>query len=86
MNEKELKNSIEIFAHKIKNPVHSAIINLDVLKMKLQKQKVDQKILKHVEIAVTEVERINRIVQSYFDYLNLTDKERSKKKLDKLLS
>ncbi len=86
MNEKELKNSIEILAHKIKNPVHSAIINLDVLKMKLQKQKVDQKILKHVEIAVTEVERINRIVQSYFDYLNLTDKERSKKKLDKLLS
>lgn len=79
MDKNELKSSFELFAHKIKNPIHAAAINLDVLQVKLSKQGADKKTLKHVEIAAAEVQRISVIVQKYFDYLKLSDSERKKK-------
>ena len=85
MTEKELKDSLEIFAHKIKNPIHAAVINLDVLKMKLSKLSVDKKTMKHLEIVNSELQRINEINQKYFDYLALSDTERKKKNLYKVL-
>lgn len=85
MEKKELAQSIKIFAHKIKNPLHAAVINLDVLKVKLEKQLSDKKMLKHLEIATAEVNRINEIIQKYFEYLNLSDKERKKENLEKIL-
>jgi nitrogen fixation/metabolism regulation signal transduction histidine kinase len=86
MDEKELIKSLEIFAHKIKNPIHSVGINLDVLKVKLQKQIKDQPTLKHLEIATSEVKRLSDIVATYLDYLKKSDKERTKVDLRKLLS
>ncbi len=85
MDAKELINSLEIFAHKMKNPIHSVVINLDVLKVKLQKQLKDQATLKHLEIANSEVKRLSDIVVRYLDYLKKSDKERSKVDLKKLL-
>ncbi len=85
MTEKELKSSLEIFAHKIKNPIHAAVINLDVLKVKLKKLGVDKKTLKHLEIVTSEVKRINEINKKYFDYLALSDAGRKKKDLMKVL-
>ena len=79
MDKKELKSSLELFAHKLKNPIHAAVINLDVLKVKLSKQGADKKMLKHVEIAAAEVQRISVIVQKYFEYLKVSDSERKKK-------
>jgi nitrogen fixation/metabolism regulation signal transduction histidine kinase len=86
MDEKELKESLEIFAHKIRNPIHSVVINLDVLKVKLKKQMKDQADLKHLEIAASEVKRLSEIVGKYLDYLKKSDKERAKVDLKKLLS
>jgi len=85
MDERELVKSLEVFAHKIKNPLHSTIINLDVLKVKLQKQSNDKQTLKHLEIAASEVKRLKEIVARYLDYLKLSDKERAKVDLRKLL-
>jgi nitrogen fixation/metabolism regulation signal transduction histidine kinase len=85
MDEKELVKSLEIFAHKIKNPIHSVVINLDVLKVKLQKQIKDQQTLKHLESATSEVKRLSNIVAKYLDYLKKSDKERAKVDLEKLL-
>jgi len=86
MDEKEIKASLEIFAHKIKNPIHSVVINLDVLKVKLQKQIKDQATLKHLEIANSEVKRLSDIIEKYLKYLNRSDKEKTKIDLRKLLS
>lgn len=86
MEEKELKESLEIFAHKIRNPIHSVVINLDVLKVKLKKQSADPADLKHLEIATSEVKRLSEIVARYLKYLNLSDKEKAKVDLKKLLS
>ena len=85
MEEKELKESLEIFAHKIRNPIHSVALNLDVLKVKLKKHIKDQADLKHLEIAASEVKRLNDIVAKYLDYLKKSDKERAKVELKKLL-
>jgi nitrogen fixation/metabolism regulation signal transduction histidine kinase len=85
MDEKELVKSLEVFAHKIKNPIHSVVINLDVLKVKLQKQIKDQQTLKHLESATSEVKRLSNIVAKYLDYLKKSDKERAKVDLEKLL-
>ena len=85
MDENELSKSLEVFAHKIKNPIHSVVINLDVLKVKLQKQIKDQAMLKHLEIATSEVKRLSDIIEKYLKYLNLSDKEKSRIDLRKLL-
>lgn len=85
MNEKLLVKSLDIFAHKIKNPIHSIVINLDVLKVKLQRQIKDQATLKHLESATSEVKRLSNIVAKYLDYLKKSDKERAKVDLEKLL-
>ncbi|MCI0495988.1 hypothetical protein L0Z72_13370 [candidate division KSB1 bacterium] len=86
MEEKELKESLEIFAHKIRNPIHSVVINLDVLKVKLKKQMKEQADLKHLEIAASEVKRLSDIVAKYLDYLKKSDRDRAKVDLKKLLS
>ncbi len=85
MNEKELIKSLELFAHKIKNPVHSVVINLDVLNAKLRKQVKDKSTLKHLEIVTSEVRRLNDIIANYLNYLNKSDKDRAKINLRKLL-
>ncbi len=85
MDEKELVKSLEVFAHKIKNPVHSVVINLDVLKVKLRKQINDQQTLKHLEIVSSEVKSLNEIISKYLDYLKMSDKEKAKVDLRKLL-
>ena len=86
MDEKELIKSLEIFAHKIKNPIHAVGINLDVLKVKLQKQIKEQATMKHLEIAASEAKRLSDIIEKYLKYLKLTEKEKAKVDLRKLLS
>ena len=85
MTEKELQESLELFAHKLKNPIHSAVINLDVLKVRLEKLGSDEKIMQHLKISTAEVKRINDIVQKYFGYLKLSDSARKKTDLRKLM-
>lgn len=69
MDEKEIIKATEILAHKLKNPIHGALLNLDVLKLKLKKESVDKKALKHLEIAMDEVQRLHCIVKGFQDYL-----------------
>jgi len=86
MTEKELINTLELFAHKLKNPLHSVGINLDVLKAKLKKKVPQEKdVFKHLEIVSSEAQRINILVMKYLDYLKLNDNERQQKDLKKIL-
>lgn len=86
MTEKELANSLELFAHKLKNPVHAAVLNLDVLKVKVKKETKDPQTLKHLDIVAKEVQRVRELVDKYADYMKLSDKQRAKTDLRKLLS
>lgn len=86
MTEKELIETLELFSHKLKNPLHAVGINLDVLKNKLKKKIPQEKdIFKHLDIVASESQQLNEIVIKYLKYLKLTDKERRKVNLRKLL-
>ena len=86
MTDKQLAETLELFAHKLKNPLHSVGINLDVLKTRLKKKIPEEKdVFKHLDIVSSEVKRINVLVIKYFKYLKLSDKERKKVDLRKLL-
>ncbi|MEE4311992.1 MAG: hypothetical protein V2J62_08965 [candidate division KSB1 bacterium] len=86
MNIEEINESMELFSHKLKNPVHSIGIHVDVVKSKLKKSadsNVD--ITKHVDFIASETERLQRIVLNYLEYLNLPDGKRKKIDLAHLL-
>ncbi|MDZ7262098.1 MAG: HAMP domain-containing histidine kinase [candidate division KSB1 bacterium] len=67
----ELLHLTEIVAHKIKNPLHSVGLNLDVLKTKIKKRILEnpEDILKHADIIGAEFQRLNDIVHTFIDYL-----------------
>lgn len=86
MTETELIKTLELFAHKLKNPLHAVGINLDVLKTQLKKKIPQEKdILHHLDIISTEAQRLNTIVMKYLNYLEKSDRERQKIDLKKLL-
>ena len=85
MNEKQLEKSIAIFSHKLKNPLHAAVINLEVLQVKLKKSAADEELMTHVKIVCKEVQRLQAIVTKYFDYLQLNDTQKAKIDLEKVL-
>jgi len=85
MNEKQLERSIGILSHKIKNPLHSAVINLDVLRVKLKKCTTDMEIYTHLDIVNNEVLRLQKIILTYLEFLKKSDREKEKSDLSKIL-
>ncbi len=85
MTDKELQASVELLAHKLKNPLHAALLNLEVLQVKLTKSGADEKLTQHLKIAATEVKRISEITNKYFEYLKLSEKKRQSTTLRKWL-
>ncbi len=85
MTDKELIKTIELFSHKLKNPLHAIGINLDVVRTKVRRQlPQDKDIAKHLSLIASETERLQEIVLKYLTYLKLSDKERQKLDLRKL--
>jgi len=86
MTEKQLIESLEIFSHKLKNPLHSVGINLQVLQVKLKKTVPQEKdLFKHLDIVSSEIKRVNDIVLKYLDYLKFDEKKQQQIDLKKLL-
>jgi signal transduction histidine kinase len=52
-------------AHEVKNPLHAMVLHLELLKAKLNANANPQT---HVEILVSEVHRLNRVVQTFLDF------------------
>lgn len=87
MDQPAVFESIGILSHKLKNPIHGALLNLEVLKRILEKDKVDKKAVKHLAIVQKEVERIHLIVNKFQEYMQMDDPVRKdlKKVLDQAL-
>ena len=86
MDEKDLQNILEIFAHKIRNPLHAAMINLDVVKVKCEKIAADKSISKHLQIAGNEIQNIHHLTERLIEYVKLPAGKRKKIDLKKFLS
>jgi len=86
MTDKELLESLELLSHKLKNPLHSVGINLDVLRVKLKKEKIsDKAIYKHLDIVENESHRIQEIVIKFSKYIKMSDAKKKMVNLRKLL-
>ncbi|MBN2010408.1 hypothetical protein JW960_13765 [candidate division KSB1 bacterium] len=86
MTDKELQDMLDIFSHKLKNPLHGMGINLDVLRAKLKKQySSDDPVFKHLDIVSSESKRLQDITLTFLDYVKTPEKKRASIDLKKLL-
>ncbi len=58
---------IEHFAHKIRNPIHSMGINLEVIKIELNRSNEPNltKLKKHISIVCSEMDAIKKMVAEF---------------------
>ncbi|MBL8204717.1 MAG: PAS domain-containing protein [Blastocatellia bacterium] len=52
-------------AHEVKNPLHAMVLHLELLRSKLDTGKDPAK---HVDVLTSEVNRLNRVVQTFLDF------------------
>lgn len=72
-------NLIEQFAHKIRNPMHSMGINLEVIKRELNLPRDHNlaKLKKHLGIVSSELDSMKKIIHDYTEFISkLEDKNR----------
>jgi len=63
-------------AHEVKNPINAIVVHLEVLRQKLQQ--VDPDTRRHIDVIGSEIQRLDRVVQTLVDFtrpveLRLTD-------------
>jgi len=68
---------IEHFAHKIRNPLHSMGINLEVIKTELNRSKGKNlpKLKKHIDIVTLELDTMKRMIQEFTETDSHLDKK-----------
>ncbi len=86
MEENEIKDFVEIFAHKLRNPLHAAMINLDVAKTRCERISAEKAILKHLDIVSAEIQSMNNLTERFIEFLKLPENKRKKLDLRKFLS
>lgn len=65
--DKDSTNLIEHFSHKIRNPIHSMGINLEVIKIELNRSNEPNltKLKKHISIVCSEMDTIKKIIAEF---------------------
>lgn len=86
MDDDELREFLEIFAHKMRNPAHAAMINLDVAKNKIKKITDDKALARHLEIVETELKKLNKLTEKFIAFLKLPQNKRDKIDLKEYLT
>ena len=62
-----LDKTVRSFSHEIKNPLHSASINLEVLRTRLSRSSVGEskELLKHADIVDRDLKKIQNIIETF---------------------
>lgn len=69
-------------AHEVKNPLHAMVLHLELLRTKLAEGRDPAK---HVEVLTTEVNRLNRVVQTFLDFTRPVEVQMRKAELNDLV-
>ncbi len=84
----QISELLEILSHKLKNPVHGALINLEAAQTLLEKTRVNPSVHRHLDLAVRELERITPLIKTTKEVITQsTDKNKTgvlKKTLERL--
>jgi len=58
-------------AHEVKNPINAIVVHLEVLRQKLQQ--VDPDTRRHIDVIGSEIQRLDRVVQTLVDFTKPVD-------------
>jgi len=73
---------MNIMAHEVKNPLHALVINVDVLKTKIQREKPKTETLKHTKIIEKELEHLQEVIQGFLNFVRPGVPQKEKVKLN----
>jgi len=70
--------SMDMLAHEVKNPLHAMVVNIDVLKTKVERGRPKAEAMKHVKVIEGEIDHLKQVVEGFLRYLrpNVPQKER----------
>lgn len=66
---KTMSRFLDVMAHEVKNPLHALVINLDVLKTKIQRDKSKSETLKHARILEKELDHLQEVIGGFLDFV-----------------
>jgi signal transduction histidine kinase len=69
-------------AHEVKNPLHAMVLHLELLRTKLTEGRDPAK---HVDVLTTEVNRLNRVVQTFLDFTRPVEVQMRKAELNQMM-
>lgn len=86
-NNLDYQSYLSVFSHKLKNPVHSIGINLEVIRTKVNKALGEKSgdIQKHLDIVATELSNMNRITHCFSEFLLVKESKKSKILVHKMI-
>lgn len=70
-------------AHEVKNPINAIVVHLEVLRQKLKQ--IDPDTRRHMDVIGSEIQRLDRVVQTLVDFTRPVDLRLSEMDLRKLL-
>ena len=79
-NNPDYQSYLSAFSHKLKNPIHSIGINLDVVRTKVKKAlgEKSEDIQKQLDIVMTELDHIHRLTNCFSEILLIKNPQKSK--------
>ena len=87
-NDHNRRPYLDVFMHKLKNPLHSIGINLEVVKNKINKLpgKNSQDIQKHLNIIGDELSNIGKIANCFSEFFHPTELKRTQISVEQLIT
>jgi signal transduction histidine kinase len=70
-------------AHEVKNPLNAMVLQLEILKAKLEGQ--GESVMPHVEILASEIRRLDRVVRTFLDFARPVELHPAETDLDGLV-
>lgn len=77
---------LDVMAHEVKNPLHALVLNTDVLKTKIQKERTKAESLKHVKIIELEIEHLREVIDGFLRYFRPGVPQKEKLQINTIVS
>ncbi len=77
---------LDVMAHEVKNPLHALVLNTDVLKTKIQKERAKAESLKHVKIIELEIEHLSEVIDGFLRYFRPGVPQKEKLQINSIVS
>jgi two-component system, sporulation sensor kinase E len=77
MTVKELQHLAAAMAHEVRNPLNSMAIHVELLEGRMRKEGASAEVLKSLTVLSQEIDRVDKILESYLSYAGPTESARA---------